>query len=219
MVHNSLVSDPRNRVQFFGGRAYRELSVSLQALKTNPFVVDLKSLAFEALSGFLLKNDGWEEVQLNLRVPFQLPVGTTEREVDVSGQKNSWDEVCLIECKAEAGTKPLEVEYVRKFFTETVPAFLAAKCPNQNPSHCRAEIWTTGVVTDLARRALNETKMKKFITPELRGREDLIERLPKTLQSTRRLIETIAEFGNTRPLSKPSVDEHDRPTASHERQT
>ena len=56
---------------------YEELRKMLEGLKTNPFIVDLKSLAFETLSGLLLRNDGWEEVQLNLKVPFRLPVGVT----------------------------------------------------------------------------------------------------------------------------------------------
>lgn len=95
----------------------------IEALKTNPFISDLKSLAFEALSGLLIKYDHWEEVQLNLRVPFQLSEGATEREVDVSGQQDSWDKVCIIECKAEAGTKPLAPEYVRKFYRKLCPLF------------------------------------------------------------------------------------------------
>ena len=124
----------------------------------------------------------------------------SEREVDVSGQKNSWDDVCIIECKAEAANKPLDGQYVRKFFTETVPAFLAAKCPVRKPSHCRAEIWTTGIVTDAARNALNDLSISKCITAALVGRDQLKERLPRPLQSTKRLIETIAHLGNAGEL-------------------
>jgi hypothetical protein len=140
----------------------------------------------------LVKNQGWEEVQLNLKVPLELPEGVTEREVDVSGQKNSWDEVCIIECKAEAASKPLEGAYVRKFFTQTVPAFLKAKCGEKTPSQCRAEIWTTGIVSDDAENALKEIPLKKFIQPQLVGRDRLAQRLPPTLESTKRLIQTIA---------------------------
>jgi hypothetical protein len=175
---------------------YEKLSAMLPDLKTHPFIVDLKSLAFEALAGFLVKYQGWEEVQLNLKVPFRLPAGFTEREVDVCGQKNSWDDVCIVECKAETSGKPLSGEHVRKFFTETVPAFLEAKCPAQPPSHCTAEIWTTGVVTNIARDELKTLKLKGFIRPELRGREELMELLPKPLLSTKRLIQTIADIGN-----------------------
>ena len=175
---------------------YATLSTMLGSLKTNPFIADLKSLAFEAFSGFLVKYAGWEEVQLNLKVPFKLPEGTTEREVDVSGQRNSWDDVCIIECKAEGGNKPLDGEYVRKFFTQTVPAFLAAKCAVRNPSHCQAEIWTTGVVTDTARNALKNISLPKCVIAALKGRDQLIEQLPKPLYSTKRLIETIAALGD-----------------------
>jgi len=171
---------------------YRELAKMIESLKTNPFIADLKALAFEALAGFLVKNHGWEEVQLNLKVPFELPEGMTDREIDVSGQKNSWDEVCIIECKAEAATKTLDEAYVRRFFTETVPAFLKAKCTVKNPSHCRAEIWTTGIVSDSAKEALSELALKKFIQPELVGRDQLIQQLPPTLESTKRLLQTIA---------------------------
>jgi hypothetical protein len=121
----------------------------------------------------------------------------TEREVDVSGQKQSWNEVRIIECKAESGDKPLSGQYVRKFFTETVPAFLKIKCPSNNPSVCHAEIWTTGTVTNEALGALNEIKLGKYIKPALVGKTQLIDSLPKTLGSIKRLIETIAELGNT----------------------
>jgi hypothetical protein len=175
-----------------GDDEYRELTKMLEGLKTNPFIADLKALAFEALAGFLVKNQGWEEVQLNLRVPFELPQGMTDREVDVSGQKHSWDEVCIIECKAEAATKALDEAYVRKFFTETVPAFVKAKCKIKKPSHCRAEIWTTGTVSDSAKKALSEIPLKKFIQARLVERDQLIQELPPTLESTKRLLQTIA---------------------------
>jgi hypothetical protein len=172
---------------------YLELSNMVESLKTHPFIADLKALAFEALAGLMVKNEGWEEVQLNLKVPFELPEGLTDREVDVSGQKNSWDEVCIIECKAEGATKSLDETYVRKFFTQTVPAFLNAKCKERNPSRCKAEIWTTGIISDAAKNTLNELKLSKFIQPQLLGREQLVLQLPRTLESTKRLIQTIAD--------------------------
>ena len=174
---------------------YQALSKTLESLATNPFITDLKSLAFECVSAFLIKHEGWEEVSLNLKVPFSLPEGATEREVDVSGQKSGWDEVCVIECKAEHQNKPLDEQFVRKFFTQTVPAFLKAKCPIRNPSHCRAEIWTTGVVSEAAKNVLDGLKLKKFIQPALVGRDQLIANLPKTLQPISRLIQTISQTG------------------------
>ena len=183
---------------------YDVLLKAIENVKTNPFIVDLKSLGFEVLAGFLINYDGWQEVVLNIKVPCTLPDGKTEREIDVSGQKESWDKVCIIECKAEAGNKPLSGEYVRKFFTETVPAFLKVKCPVKKPSHCRAEIWTTGTVTSEAEDALKVISLGKFIHPALVGKTQLIERLPKTLGSTKRLIETIAELGNTNTNQQPT---------------
>lgn len=173
---------------------YAELSKILETSKTNPFIADLKSLAFEALVGLLVKYEGWDEVQLNLSVPFALPEGETTREVDVCGQRNGWDRVTIVECKAEKGTKPLDEEYVRKFFTETMPAFIKAKCKERNPSICNAEIWTTGTVSDAAMNALKEIKLPKFVQPSLIGREQIIKNLPRTLKSTDKLIQTIASL-------------------------
>ncbi len=55
---------------------------------------------------------------LNQKVPFM----STVREVDVYG--NCGDDVCLIECKAYHGKKLIPPEDVKKFYSETVPAFL-----------------------------------------------------------------------------------------------
>jgi hypothetical protein len=183
---------------------YDVLLKAIESIKTNPFIVDLKSLGFEVLAGFLVNYEGWEEVQLNVKVPCTLLEGVTEREIDVSGQRESWDKVCIIECKAEAGNKPLSGECVRKFFTETVPAFLKVKCPVKKPSYCRAEIWTTGTVTSEAENALKVISLGKYIKPALVGKAQLIEKLPKTLGSTKRLIETIAELGNTNTTQQPT---------------
>ncbi len=172
---------------------YLELSDLVESLKTNPFIVDLKSLAFEAVTGFLIKNQGWEEVQLNLSVPYKLQEGVTQREIDVSGQKSSWDEVFIVECKAEKATKELDAQYVKKFFTESVIAFLDFKCKPQRPRICRAEIWTTGVISETAVQALREIKLPKYIEPALRSGEDIVKDLPPTLKSVGRLIRTISQ--------------------------
>jgi len=171
------------------------LSNALEGLRNNPFIADLKALAFETASAFALKQEGWEEVTLNSKVPFRLPKGNTERELDVSAQKHSWDQIYLIECKAEPSDEPLSDEYVRKFFTESVPAFLAHKATSRNPSHCRAEIWTTGIVTDLARDALKTLQLKSHIKPNLLGRTEILEKLPRGSDSIKRLINVIAETG------------------------
>lgn len=64
----------------------------------------------------------------------------------------------------------------------------------RNPSHCKAEIWTTGVVTDSARSALKEIKLKRFVEPALLGRTELLANLPRPLEATKRLIESIAQI-------------------------
>jgi hypothetical protein len=81
---------------------------------------------------------------------------------------------------------------------------LKVKCPVKKHSHCRAEIWTTGTVTSEAEDALKAINLGKFIHPALVGKNQLIERLPKTLGSTKRLIETIAELGNTNTNQQPT---------------
>jgi hypothetical protein len=43
---------------------------------------------------------------------------------------------------------------------------------------------------------LEEIEVRKFVTPALRDRKYLIEKLPKTFASAQRLIETIAELGD-----------------------
>jgi hypothetical protein len=174
---------------------YSQFSDTLESLKTNPFITDLKSLAFETLAGFLIKSDGWEDVRLNLKVPWSLPEGTSEREVDVSGHKHSWDRIRIIECKAESKDKALDRSYVRKFFTETVPAFIKARCGDHAPSRCEAAIWTTGIVGEHGEKALKEISLKRYIQPQLVGRRELLANLPPALNSTKRLVETIAAVG------------------------
>jgi hypothetical protein len=69
---------------------FQRFSETLEELKTNPYVVDLRSIGFEAVTALLLRSDGWDDVQMNIKVPFETPNGFSEREVDVNGHKNSY---------------------------------------------------------------------------------------------------------------------------------
>lgn len=110
-------------------------------------------------------------------------------------RRNRQDRIRIVECKAESKEKPLDESYVRKFFTETVPALIKSKCGNHAPSRCQASIWTTGIVGDQARKALAELSLKKYVEPELVDRQEIVSNLPPALSSTKRLVETIAAVG------------------------
>ncbi len=161
---------------------------TLDELKTNPYVVDLRSIGFEVLTALLMRSNGWDEVQIGLKVPFQ----KTEREIDVTGHRNSQDQVYIIECKAEAGNKSLDPADVRKFYTETVPSYITAKCNNRMPTACFAEMWTTGQVGSDAIAVLNEIRLKSFIRPRLVAHDEIKNQIPHNLQSCKRLIEAIS---------------------------
>lgn len=167
---------------------YKKLADTLTQLKSNPYVVDLRSLGFESVSGLIVRTMGYDNVSLNLKV---MRDSGEEREVDVSGERMGGQELFIVECKAEADQKSLNPEYVRKFFTETVPAFLRSR-PGGNVRQCRAEIWTTGQVGPDALAALKELKLKTLVKAALLGRDDVKHLIPNSLGSCKRLLETIA---------------------------
>ncbi|HVV72435.1 MAG TPA: hypothetical protein VHI52_13210, partial [Verrucomicrobiae bacterium] len=172
---------------------YKQLADILEGLKTNPYVVALRSIGFEMLTGFLLRSEGWEDIQLNLRVPFMQQGDVVEqREVDVFGHKKSKDEIYLVECKASGLNKPVDPNHVRKFFTETVPAFLRSKYLDHVPTECRAEIWTTGQVSKDAEAALAEVSMKRFIKPRILDHAAVSAAVPRGLASCKRFLDAIA---------------------------
>lgn len=174
---------------------YEDLSKMLDNLKENPFVTEIKSLAFETLTGLYINAAHWHDVRLNLKVPFPLPGNRfTEREIDVCGQKNDWLHIIAIECKALKSGKPLQPEDVRKFFTESAPSLIKAKCRDKKPISCNAEIWTTGEITAGARDALLQIKLPSYFAPKLVGRDELRQSIPVLLKPTVRLLETIASL-------------------------
>jgi hypothetical protein len=169
-------------------KGYADLAKTLEELKSNPYVVELRSIGFEALVALILRSKGWEEVRMNFTVPFE----TTTREIDVTGHRDSHDKLYIVECKAEAANKKLDPDYVRRFFSETVPAYIKAEYTGRMPSFCSAEIWTTGKVGGDAIAAMHEIKMKSFIQPKLLEHDDVKKEIPHNLESCKRLITAIA---------------------------
>jgi hypothetical protein len=81
---------------------------------------------------------------------------------------------------------------VNKFFTETVVAFIKNKLKDRRPEICHAEIWTTGKIGKDAEEALQNIFHKKYMKFKLLGLSDLIDRLPRSIRSCARLLNTIA---------------------------
>jgi hypothetical protein len=167
---------------------YKRLADTLAQLKTNPYVVDLRSLGFEALTGLLLRTEGYEDVQLNVKVAHN---NGEEREVDVCGRRNLGQEIFIVECKAERANKPLDGSDVRKFFTETVPAYLKANSCGQ-VQICHAEIWTTGQIGQDASNALSEIKFRSVVKAAMLDHQEVKNRIPSALGSCKRLLEAIS---------------------------
>ena len=169
---------------------YDKLTHYLKDLKTNPYVVDLRSLGFEALAGFILRTEGWEDVQLNIKAATS---NGDSREVDVSGKRNGGRELYVVECKAEGINKKLDPSYVRKFFNETLRAFLRSRTGTPLRA-CHAEIWTTGQIGEDAKKAFSEIKaeLKPYIKPLLVGHDAVKDKIPDSLGSCKRLLEAIS---------------------------
>ena len=109
-------------------------------------------------------------------------------------QKATFNHGLLVECKAEHGTKELKPEYVRKFFTETVPAALKyftniKKC---NVKKCKAEMWTTGLVGERAQAELANLRLPKRVDAQLLEKADIISLVPAVLSPCKRLIKTLS---------------------------
>ena len=169
---------------------YEGLANDVDELHAHPYVAALRSLAFEVVTAALLGAKGWVGVELRRQVPFQ----NTTRDVDVVGKRDGEEEICLVECKAEHGTKELKPEYVRKFFTETVPAALkyftnVKKC---NIQKCKAEIWTTGLVGERAQAELANLRLPKRVDARLLEKADIISLVPSVLSPCKLLIKTLS---------------------------
>jgi hypothetical protein len=165
-----------------------DLCASLEELKTNPVLVDLRSLAFESVSGLILRSQGWEGVELALSVPFH----ASTRDIDVYGSRNGRQTAKLVECKAASTEKQLEPLDVEKFFTQTVPAFLRSKGHDDHVEECEAEIWTTGIVGREASDRLNSIKVDRRVRPKIVGGRELLASVPNGLRRSRELLRVIS---------------------------
>ncbi|HVX09590.1 MAG TPA: hypothetical protein VHC22_00175 [Pirellulales bacterium] len=149
---------------------------SLALLKTNPLFNELRGLAMEALGGLVLRAENYENVHLALDVPFKKD---QTRDVDVLGSRRSYAEWRIIECKAHSSTKRLDPSEVKKFYTETVPAFISWANKKHVPvQKCSAEVWTTGKIDGDCHEALAELKLNEVITPRLVDGKTIRDELP-----------------------------------------
>jgi hypothetical protein len=155
----------------------QEFTSLLKALKANPVVVTIRSLAFEALAVMIIQADGFQSAGLSKNVPF----GDTSREVDVYGHRG--DMVYVIECKAIGENKALTAPEVKKFYTETVPAYLGwLRQRGDSPKSCQAEIWSTGRVGIEASEELAKLKLGTITTARLRDGDEVASLLPTRLK-------------------------------------
>jgi hypothetical protein len=162
---------------------------SLRALKVNPVIVELRSIGFEVLTGLVLRSDGYESLGFGVLVPFK----QTRRDVDVHAQRGR--EVRIVECKAYHSNKEISSSDVSKFYEETFPAFIGwwTKKFGRPPEHCVAEIWTSGKVGDEARKRLAELPLRRNVTANLFGPQEIIAPLPAVVRERcSRLLVTIA---------------------------
>jgi hypothetical protein len=167
-----------------------EITSMLKELHANPVVVSIRSVALEAFTCCAIQADGWQSAGLGQRVDFD---GKTTRDVDVYGWRNG--DVRLIECKAAHSEKELAPTDVKRFFCETVPAYLKwVRHRGDNPSKCIAEMWTTGKITE-AQRTLSDLQLSSVIEPAILDRAAVTERLsPKIKERGALLLNDISLY-------------------------
>jgi hypothetical protein len=160
-----------------------EITSMLKELHANPVVVSIRSVALEAFACCTIQADGWQAVGLGGKVDFD---GQTTREVDVYGWRNG--DVRLIECKAAHSEKELARSDVKRFFCETVPAYLRwVRSRGDNPPKCIAEMWTTGKITE-AQQALSDLSLSSVIEPAILDRAAITERLSPKIKDRGTLL-------------------------------
>lgn len=156
---------------------FQQFSGLLKQLKTNPIVVTLRSIGFEALGGLILGAQGYGQVALGRIVPRE----NTTRDVDVFGIRD--DELRVIECKAYHCKKSLPPEEVRKFFTQTLPALKAwLQRNNHSFKRCIGEIWTTGPKGKEAGDELYALHRPKNHEWHIRRMKDIEEIIPSSIK-------------------------------------
>ena len=121
---------------------------------------------------------GYQNCGLGKDVPFN----DTTRDVDVYGWRG--DIVRLIECKANNAGAELEEGDVKKFFTETVPSFLAwMKVTGQAFKTCKAQLWTTGRIGQKAQDEFDTLRLKSNVQAKLLAMDDIEAVIPSNFRS------------------------------------
>lgn len=164
-----------------------KFAVSITALRNHPMVTDLSGMAFEAFACAALSGKGYAEVRAGLKVPFRHEGVATYREADVTGHSD--DAHYIIECKALNGKNEVDREDVRKFLTETVPAYLH-HVGKSNVDSCRAEIWTTGKVSEDTRSYLASLPLNKRVVRAIHTRDTIP--VPRKLKPLTRILDVMA---------------------------
>ncbi len=199
LVEKIVAEIPRHHPEFLDSDLTK-LADSINREKTDPIISNLKSHSFQALTALLLREEGFQNVEINLDVPYQKHKQgpSTTRDVDVSGLLTATSTLRLVECKAELRNKPLDPAYVRKFYKETVPAALKFFRKKSVPFRvCQAEIWTTGLVNEIAKNELIGISLDRAVEPVLRDYNDLSELVPTNLSSCKKLLAALAAVGIT----------------------
>lgn len=166
-----------------------QFTASVLRLKDNPMVSSLCGVAFETFAVAVLRASHFEDVRAGLDVRFLKDQRSTTRDVDASGHiEETWR---VIECKALGAEKSVDVETIKKFYTETVPAFLA-HIGKDKLQTCEAEIWTTGRVSEEALAYLASLKHYRKVKPAIRTPKDI--EVPSRLKKLKRLMDVIARL-------------------------
>ena len=183
-----------------GQERFQEITQLIDELRTNPVVVDLRSIGLEALCGLILQSQGYANLELGRVVPWR----DTTRDVDVFAVRG--DELRIVECKAYHRRKSIDQADVRKFFTQTVPALKKwMRQTDRMFARCTAEIWTTGPKGKDADETLHALRPPNGDIWDLRRMRDMHEEIPKRIRNRSiKLLESIA-------LTETSVDSESTP--------
>jgi hypothetical protein len=154
-----------------------QITTLLDQLKTNPIVVTIRSIAFEAFACSVIQARGYQDCGLGKDVAF----GDTTREVDVFGWRG--DTARVIECKANNAGSDLAEGDVKKFFTETVPSFVAwANKSGRDVKTCKAQLWTTGRIGERAEDEFAKLRLKSNIDAKLLTMNEIKDVIPTKLR-------------------------------------
>jgi hypothetical protein len=154
-----------------------QITTLLEQLKTNPIVVTIRSIAFEAFVCSVIQARGYQDCGLGKDVAFD----DTTRDVDVFGWRG--DIVRVIECKANNAGADLSEGDVKKFFTEAVPSFVAwANESGREVKTCKAELWTTGQIGQKAEDEFAKLRLKSNVHAKLLTMDDIKAVIPSKLR-------------------------------------